>query len=187
MVSGFSEDLLDWLGLSTELGWLVMLLTIALGLLANAVLFFAMFRLLAAPDLPKRAMWSGALLGAVGFEILKQLSTLLIRSTQSNPAFQVFGLALILLVWINYFSRDILYAAAWAWTHPLAREQRVAEPATPVAGSPLAEPRRGGGGLRRARREVPQGCVSPPVPRSGLPRPRRPSSRAAPRTRSLGP
>ena len=38
-----------------------------------------MFRLLAAPGLPWRAMWSGALLGAVGFEILKQISTLLIR------------------------------------------------------------------------------------------------------------
>jgi membrane protein len=137
LVSGFSGDLLDWAGLDTELGWLVELLTIALGLLANAVLFFAMFRLLAAPDIPKRAMWSGALLGAVGFEILKQLSTFLIRATQSNPAFQVFGLALILLVWINYFSRVILYAAAWAWTHPLAREQRVVEPAEPVQGPPL--------------------------------------------------
>ena len=105
-----------------------------LGLLANAVLFFAMFRLLAAPDVPQRAMWSGALLGAVGFEILKQVSTLLIRSTQGKPAFQVFGLALILLVWINYFSRVILYAASWAWTHPLAREQRVVEPAAPVEG-----------------------------------------------------
>ena len=96
LVSGFSNDLLDWLNLSTALGWLVTLLTIALGLLANAVLFFAMFRLLAAPDIPKRAMWSGALLGAVGFEILKQLSTLLLRLTQGSPAFQVFGLALIL-------------------------------------------------------------------------------------------
>jgi membrane protein len=134
LVSGFSDDLLDWLGLGTELGWLVTLLTIVLGLLANAVLFFAMFRLLAAPDIPLRAMWSGALLGAVGFEILKQLSTLLIRSTQSNPAFQVFGLALILLIWINYFSRVILYAAAWSWTHPLAREERVADPAAPVEG-----------------------------------------------------
>ena len=83
-----------------------------------------MFRLLAAPDLPKRAMWSGALLGAVGFEILKQISGLLIRVTQGNPAFQVFGLALILLVWINYFSRVILYAASWAWTHPRARAGR---------------------------------------------------------------
>jgi len=136
IVSGFSEDLLGWVGLSTELGWLVQLLAIALGLLANAALFFAMFRLLAAPDLPKRAMWSGALLGAVGFEILKQVSNLLIKSTQGQPAFQVFGLALILIVWINYFSRVVLYAAAWAWSHPLAREQRVTEPAEPVQGPP---------------------------------------------------
>ena len=46
------------------------------------------------------------------------------------------GLALILVVWINYFSRVILYAAAWAWTHPLARAERVAEPADPVQGPP---------------------------------------------------
>ncbi|QIG44142.1 YihY/virulence factor BrkB family protein [Nocardioides anomalus] len=137
LVSGFSSDLLDWLGLSTALGWLVTLLTVALGLLANAVLFFAMFRLLAAPDVPRRAMWSGALLGAVGFEILKQVSGLLIRSTQGQPAFQVFGLTLVLLVWINYFSRLVLYAASWAWTHPLAREERVVEPAAPVEGPPL--------------------------------------------------
>jgi membrane protein len=137
IVSGFSKDVLGWLELSTELGWLVTLLTIVLGLLANAVLFFAMFRLLAAPDIPKRSMWSGALLGAVGFEILKQISGYLIHLTQSQPAFQIFGLALILLVWINYFSRVILYAAAWAWTHPLAREQRVTVPAEPVQGPPL--------------------------------------------------
>jgi membrane protein len=135
-ISGFSHDVLGWLGLSAQLGWLVQLVAIALGLLANAVLFLAMFRLLAAPDLPIRAMWSGALLGALGFEILKQVSGLLIRSTQGQPAFQVFGLALILLVWINYFSRVVLYAAAWAWSHPLAREQRVAQPADPVQGPP---------------------------------------------------
>jgi membrane protein len=137
VVSGFSKDLLGWVGLSTELGWLVDVLTILLGLLANALLFLSMFRLLAASDIPWRAMWSGALLGAVGFEILKQVSGLLLRITQGNPAFQVFGIALILLVWINYFSRVILYAAAWAWTHPQARDARVAAPADPVQGPPL--------------------------------------------------
>ena len=123
IVSGFSGDLLGWAGLSAQLGWLVQLLMVVLGLLANAVLFFAMFRLLAAPDLPGRALWSGALLGAVGFEVLKQVSGLLIRSTQGQPAFQVFGLALILLVWINYFSRIVLYAASWAWTGSSARSE----------------------------------------------------------------
>ena len=117
-----------------------------------------MFRLLAAPDdVPLRAMWSGALLGAVGFEILKQVSSLLIRSTQGQPAFQVFGLALILVVWINYFSRVVLYAASWAWTHPLAREQRVVEPAEPVQGPHLPSLRRP---PRRGRRPAAhEGCV----------------------------
>jgi membrane protein len=137
LVSGFSGDVLDFLGLGEELSWLVQIFVIVLGLAANSLLFVAMFRLLAAPDLPMRAMWSGALLGAVGFELLKQLSGFLIRSTQGQPAFQVFGLALILLVWINYFSRVILYAASWAWTDPLARAQRVAEPAAPVQGPQL--------------------------------------------------
>jgi membrane protein len=136
LVSGFSHDLLGWLGLSTALGWLVQVLTVVIGLAANALLFFTMFRLLAAPDLPARSLWSGAALGAVGFEVLKQLSTLLIKSTQGQPAFQVFGLALILVVWINYFSRIVLYAAAWAWSTPAARALREAE-------APAAEPVQG--------------------------------------------
>jgi membrane protein len=137
LVAGFSDDLLDWAGVSSELGWLVKLLTVALGLLANSLLFFAMFRLLAAPELPRRALWSGALLGAVAFEVLKQVSGLLIASTQGQPAFQVFGLVLILLVWINYFSQIVLYAAAWAWSHPRARAERAeTEVAEPVQGPP---------------------------------------------------
>jgi membrane protein len=137
VVAGFSEDLLDWAGLSTELGWLVKLLTIALGLPVNVLLFLVMFRLLAAPDIPFRAMLSGAVLGAVGFEILKQASTLLIKATEGQPAFQAFGIALILVVWINYTSRVTLYAASWTWTHPLAVRERVVDPAEPVQGPPL--------------------------------------------------
>ena len=137
VVRGFSEDLLEAVGLSTELSWLVYLLTVVLGLAANSVLFFAMFRLLAAPEIPARAMWAGALFGAIGFEVLKQVSGLLLTSTEGQPAFQAFGIALILVVWINYSSRVTLYAAAWAWTHPLAVDQRVAEPAEPVQGPPL--------------------------------------------------
>ncbi len=129
LVSGFSTDVLDWVGLGSELSWLVKLLAIVLGLAANAVLFFALFRLLAEPHAPPRSLWSGALLGAVGFEVLKQLSGLLLQSTKGQPAFQAFGIALILLVWINYFSRLVLYAAVLgphlargAW--PAARPSR---------------------------------------------------------------
>ena len=126
-VTAFSGLVLGWVGLDAELDWLVTGLARAIGFAANVVLFFALFRLLAQPHAPKRSLWSGALLGAVAFEALKALSFLLLASTQDQPAFQAFGIALILLVWINYFSRVVLYAAAFAHTSPAAREAREQE------------------------------------------------------------
>jgi membrane protein len=62
----------------------------------------------------------------VAFELLKQLSTFLLGATANSEAFQAFGIALILLVWINYFSRVVVYAASWAHTSPEARAAREA-------------------------------------------------------------
>ncbi|MEZ0579437.1 YihY/virulence factor BrkB family protein [Nocardioides sp. MH1] len=127
IVRGASSQILDWIGLGAGLGWLLTVLAVVIGVAANALLFFALFEILADPDdVPRRAVWSGAVLGAVGFEILKQVSQLLLQSTASSPAFQAFGIALILVVWINYFSRVVMYAAAWAYVHPLARAERPA-------------------------------------------------------------
>ncbi|WP_246142629.1 YihY/virulence factor BrkB family protein [Nocardioides rubriscoriae] len=134
LVSASSTFLLDLVGLGSELSWVVKLLAVALGLAANAVLFYALFRLLAEPQAPPRCLWSGALIGAVGFEVLKQLSGLLISATKGQPAFQAFGIALILVVWINYFSRLVLYAASWAHTAPEAVALRGGGPVEPVQG-----------------------------------------------------
>lgn len=126
LVGGFSRDILGWLSLEGSLVAQVLLwvVTVLVGLLANALLFLALFRLLAAPEAPLRSLWSGAVLGAVGFELLKQVSRYLLASTKDQPAFQAFGIALILVVWINYFSRVVMYAASWAHTSREAREQR---------------------------------------------------------------
>ena len=125
VLTRMTRAVLDLLHLGTSLGWLVAILALALGMAASALQFFLMFRLLARPELPDRALWSGAMLGAIGFEVLKQLSGLLLAGTRGQPAFQAFGIALILLVWINYFSQVILYAAAWA--HTSRPEPRPAE------------------------------------------------------------
>lgn len=114
LVRTFSVNVLDWIGLDEGFGWLIVLLTLVLGLAANTVLFFAMFHLAPQNDTPKRPLWAGAVLGAIGFEILKQASTLLLKATQGQPAFQAFGIALILVVWIHYTSMVILYAASYA-------------------------------------------------------------------------
>lgn len=133
-VSNFSTEFLDWIGLGRGLSPVLQLITVALGLATSMLLFFALFRLLAHPRAPTRSLWSGALLGAIGFEVLKRLSGLLLGLTEGQPAFQAFGIALILLVWINYFSRVVLYAAAFAHTSRGARAQRVPEPAAAVQG-----------------------------------------------------
>jgi membrane protein len=121
VVIGFSDKILGAVGLATSLSPLLIVLSVVIGLAANTLLFFVLFKLLTEPHAPKRSLWSGALLGAVGFEVLKQLSGYLIASTKQQPAFQAFGIALILVVWINYFSRVVLYAASFAHTSPEAR------------------------------------------------------------------
>jgi membrane protein len=128
VVGRLSEEILELLGLGLALEPLLWVLAVLVGLLASTVLFLALFRLLADPHTPKRSLLRGALLGALGFEILKQLSGLLLSLTKDQPAFQAFGIALILVVWINYFSRVVMYAAAWAHTSPEARAQREKPP-----------------------------------------------------------
>jgi membrane protein len=121
LVVGFSDRLLDLLGLGHGLSWSVSVLGALVGVVANSVLFYAFFWMLARPPLPAYALRNGALVGGVAFEVLKEASGYLLTLTQNSPAFQAFGIALILLVWMNYFSRIVMYAAAWAHTLPSAR------------------------------------------------------------------
>lgn len=171
VMSWFSGLILGWLGLdgSWVAAGVLWVVTHGLAIGATGVLFVAMFRLLAHPQVAGRALWQGALAGAVGFEVLKAVAGFLIAQTKDQPAFQAFGVALILLVWINYFSRLVMLSASWAYTAPVAVEVRaleseplvtaeeteVLEPA-PAAVAPEdpsgAAPRDGGRGRRLAAR-----------------------------------
>lgn len=134
-VSWLSQVVLGWIGLADS--WLatgvVTTLTHGLAILVTALLFMAMFRLLAKPRVAARALWQGAWMGAVAFEVLKAVARLLIGLTEEQPAFQAFGVALILVVWINYFSRLVMLSAAWAYTAPVAHELRTLERAPLVS------------------------------------------------------
>ncbi len=123
-VSSFAAELLDWMHLSTTLSWVVQALTLVVGLGSSTLLFWALFKILARPPLTNRELLSGALLGAVGFEALKRLSSVLLGSTENHVAFQMFGIALILLIWINYFSRLVVFSAGWAHTSTSAVARR---------------------------------------------------------------
>jgi len=115
---GFVSDIQEWLDVDDVTAMSAFLNSVGtlFGLVASVVMFYVSFRLLGRPLVPADALWKGALLAAAGFEILKQIAVFLIALTKDNPAFAVFGTALILLVWINYFSRLVLIGASWAAT-----------------------------------------------------------------------
>ncbi len=126
VVEGLAGDIVQWAGLGSGLGseTLLWVLAVLLGVSASTVLFFAMFKLLASPDLPSGALWRGALLAAVGFELLKAIVVNVLGGVGGTP-FAPLALAVTLVIWINYFSRLVLLGAAWAWT---ADESQVRSP-----------------------------------------------------------
>lgn len=115
-VTASLEFTLEWLGLDDVpgMGLLAVAVALVLGAAVTTTLFFTMFKLLPNPDLPRMALVKGALFGALAFEVLKALANTLIASATRNPAFALLGVSLVLLVYINYFSRIALLAASWA-------------------------------------------------------------------------
>lgn len=145
LLSGFSERIVALLGFDANaLGpaFLLWLVVHAAAIAASTLLLVIMFRLLAHPHAPAGTLVRGALLGAVGFELLKALAVYLVAQTHGQPSFQAFGVSLVLVVWINYFSRLVMLAAAWTYTSPGAVEQRRVESVMAPAAA-LSGPRRG--------------------------------------------
>jgi membrane protein len=163
-VTSVTEDFLVLLRVDEIPGpgffWLLRVLGVGLGVAASTVLFFAMFTLLPTTDLPRRAVMKGAFVAALGFEVLKLLASLLISLAANDPATAVLGTSLVLLVWINYFSRVIMVGAAWAYTSPEARRIREREAERQRTREELARRRR----LRRERYGQRRRAGLPPLP-----------------------
>ena len=69
VVVGYSTKILDLVDAGHGLSWLVKLIGSVVGIATSMVLFYALFRLLARPRTPRRALWQGALLGGLAFEV----------------------------------------------------------------------------------------------------------------------
>ncbi len=124
LATSATEYVLDLVGLQDSVVAVVLLKVLAVGvaLLADTVLFAILLSRLTRARLRWRQVRSGALLGAVGFEVLKLLGTFLIAKTTQNPLYATFGVVVGLLVWINFVSRLLIYAAAWTATQPYSLE-----------------------------------------------------------------
>ncbi len=118
--SKFATQVLELLGLADG-GWARVLLgvgTVLLGLVANWLVFLWVIAKLPREPVPWRNAAKAALLAAVGFEVLKQVLTLLVGPLTSTPTGALFGPIIALLLFMYLVSRLLLFATAWAATAP---------------------------------------------------------------------
>lgn len=122
---------------------LLVVVTIAVSLAANWLVFLWVIARLPRERVSVRSAMRGALFAAVGFEVLKQLATVLLKSATSSPTGSVFGSVIGLLVFVNLVSRFLLLATAWTATSAENAVREPVAPPPPVVIRPLVRPRKG--------------------------------------------
>src|SRR3954452_10943425 len=106
---------------------------LVLALLVDFAVFVYLFTRLPRLDTPLRRVFKGALLGAVGLEILKVVGSLLVSRTTNNPVYGAFAVVVGLLICINLVSRFMLFTAAWTVTAPYDTDVPPSGTASPEA------------------------------------------------------
>ncbi|PJN24580.1 YihY/virulence factor BrkB family protein [Kitasatospora sp. CB02891] len=141
-----AHRLADWLGLDGGAGrWLLSGLGFVIAVGAGLLLFgylLGPFPRIAGQR--RSALLQGALIGAVGFELLKLALSSYLGSVAGRSVYGAFGVPVALLLWINFVSRLLMYCAAWtALADPEAARRRAvrqAEAALAAAGESPCSP-----------------------------------------------
>ncbi|APT84132.1 YhjD/YihY/BrkB family envelope integrity protein [Corynebacterium aquilae] len=116
--SGLTEHLIELAHLQDVPGieWISRLVAIVVGLLANYIVFFWLLVSLPRGTVPKKSAAQAAIIGAVAFELFKQLGSVFFSSALKNPAGATFGPIIGVMVLLFFIWRILLYCSAWAAT-----------------------------------------------------------------------
>ncbi len=138
LATTLAHRIADWLGLDGGIGrWLLSALGFVIAVGAGLLLFgyllgpFPRIR-----GQRRRALLQGALIGAVGFEVLKLALSSYLGSVAGRSLYGAFGVPVALLLWIDFVSRLLMYCAAWT---ALADPEAARERAVRQAEAALAE------------------------------------------------
>ncbi|MER6675800.1 YihY/virulence factor BrkB family protein [Streptomyces sp. NPDC000983] len=111
--------------LGIEGSWGSVLLWIAafsVAVLADFLLLLYVLTLLPGVEPSRRRLMVGALIGAIGFELLKLLLSGYIQGVAGKSMYGAFGVPVALLLWINFTAKLVVFCAAWTAT-PSAEPQ----------------------------------------------------------------
>jgi membrane protein len=111
------ESAAGWLaqgiGMSGD-GWVLILTGLVVSVLADTGLMILLLRVVSGVPVPWRDLFQGALVGGVGFSLLKISAAVLLPRLTRNPLFTSFAIVVGLLIWLNLIARLTLISAAWA-------------------------------------------------------------------------
>lgn len=102
-----------------DLSWarpLLYLLTLALSLAGTWLMFLWVIARLPREPVTLRSAARAAVLGAIGFEVLKRVFAVYLGSVTISPAGRLFGPVIGLMVFAFFVSRFLLFVTAWAAT-----------------------------------------------------------------------
>ncbi|MEV5601135.1 YihY/virulence factor BrkB family protein [Streptomyces sp. NPDC052299] len=97
-------------------GVLLRIAALLVGVAADFLLLLYLLTMLPGVEPPRRRLMVAALLGAVGFELLKLLLGSYMRGVASKSMYGAFGVPIALLLWINFTAKLLLFCAAWTAT-----------------------------------------------------------------------
>jgi len=139
----------DRIGMSGQ-SWVLILAGLVVSILADTGLMLLLLRVLSGVPATWRDLSQGALVGGVGFSLLKLSASTLLPRVTANPLFASIAVVIGLLFWLNLIARLTLVAAAWAANDvdalrgeltARAPDTRAAGPHLPATGrDPLATP-----------------------------------------------
>ncbi|MFF3329282.1 YihY/virulence factor BrkB family protein [Streptomyces sp. NPDC002888] len=147
--STFASAAVGWaagqLGID-EHGWGSVLLRIAafaVAVLADFLLLLYALTLLPGVEPTRHRLFVAALVGAVGFELLKLLLSGYMQGVATKSMYGAFGVPVALLLWINFTSKLVLYCASWTATGSKQEEGVTREP---LSGGGVPDPAAATGG-----------------------------------------
>ncbi|MCX4982973.1 YihY/virulence factor BrkB family protein [Streptomyces sp. NBC_00572] len=108
----------DRIGISSEGagGYFLQAAAVLVAVVADFLILLYVLTLLPGVHPPRRRLVVAALMGAVGFELLKLLLGGYMRGVAAKSMYGAFGVPVALLLWINFTAKLLLYCAAWTAT-----------------------------------------------------------------------
>ncbi|QMU79235.1 YihY/virulence factor BrkB family protein [Streptacidiphilus sp. PB12-B1b] len=151
LTSALTGQLAHWLGIQhSSVGRFLLSAAAVLIAIGSDMLLFA-YVLVGLPrigDQRRTVVAQGALMGAVGFELLKQLLSAYLSDVARKSVYGAFGTPVALLLWINFIFRWLFYCTAWTATadpdaarrRALDRAQEAWQSATEATPTPAPAP-----------------------------------------------